>query len=250
MISVLLIPEIFVRCADFHRATIRRAFAALLRYDFSMSEFTEAMKAGDAERVAALLESDPSLARAAENDVTPILLALYHGKPEIARLLVERGAPVSFCEAVAMGDAERVKAMLAADRALLHSRTTDGHPAAGLAIFFRHPELARWLIEQGADVNAASENPQRVAPVHAAAAVCDRDTMRLLLERGADPNARQQMDYTPLHGAASRGDVDMAKLLLAHGADRNAKAADGMTPAGVARKYGKDEFAEWLERAV
>jgi ankyrin repeat protein len=71
--------------------------------------------------------------------------------------------------------------------------------------------------------------------------------MRLLLERGADANARQQVDYTPLHGAASRGDVEMAKLLLANGADRSAKAGDGMTPADVARKYGKSEFADWLE---
>lgn len=211
-----------------------------------MSEFTDAIKAGDAGRVAALLDSDPSLLSQSENNITPILLAIYHGKADIARLLVDRGAPVSFAEAVALGDAERVKSMLARDPALLHSRSADGFPAAGLAIFFKHPELARWLIEQGADVNAAAENAQRVAPVHAAAAVCDRDTMRLLLERGADPNAKQQMDYTPLHGAASRGDVEMARLLLAHGADRNAKAADGMTPAEVAAKYGHPQFAEWM----
>jgi tankyrase len=71
----------------------------------------------------------------------------------------------------------------------------------------------------------------------------------MLLDHGADPNARQQQDYTPLHGAASRGDVEMAKLLLAHGADRNARASDGMTAADVARKHGKGEFAEWIERA-
>lgn len=212
-----------------------------------MSEFTDAIKAGDAARVGALLDADPTLASIAENDITPLLLAIYHGKADIARLLVDRGAPVSFGEACALGDESRVKDLLAADPRVLHERTADGYPAAGMAIFFGHGPLARWLIERGADVNAAAENTQRVAPVHAAAAACDRETMRLLLERGADPNARQQMDYTPLHGAASRGDIEMARLLLAHGAERDAKASDGKTPAIVAREHGKSEFAEWIE---
>jgi ankyrin repeat protein len=220
---------------------------ALQHYHDGMSELTDAIKAGDAARAASLIDADPALLTQSENGVTPLLLAMYHGKPELARLLADRGAPLSFGEAVALGDTERVQSMLAADPQLLHSRTPDGYPAAGLAIFFRHSALARLLIEAGADVNAAAENAQRVAPLHAAAAVCDHDTMRLLLERGADPNARQQLDYTPLHGAAARGDEESAKLLLAHGARRDPKATDGMTPADVARKYGKVEFAEWLD---
>ena len=213
-----------------------------------MSELTDAIKQGDVAKITTLLDADPSLAAQAENNVTPILLAVYHGKQDIARLLIDRGAPVSFGEAVALGDAERVRQMLAADPSLLHSRTPDGYPSAGLAIFFGHGELARWLIEQGADVNAYAENPDRVAPVHAAAAARDHETMKLLIARGADVNAKQVMDYTPLHGAASRGDIEMAKLLLAHGANRDAKAADGMTAEDVARKYGHAEFAEWIAK--
>lgn len=214
-----------------------------------MSELTDAIKAGDRSRIETLLAGDPSLARTAEHNVTPILLAIYHGKPDLAQLLADHGAPVSFGEAVAMGDAGRVKTMLGQDPDLLHSRTPDGFPAAGLAIFFRHGELARWLIEQGADVNAPADNPLKVAPVHAAAAACDRETMKLLLERGADPNAKQQADYTPLHGAASRGDIEMAKLLLAHGASRDARGSDGQSIADVARSHGHPEFAEWFTRA-
>jgi ankyrin repeat protein len=214
-----------------------------------MSELTDAIKSGDAARVAALVDADATLLHAAENDITPLLLAVYHGKHDIARLLVDRGAAVSFGEAVALGDGERVRAMLAADPSLLERRTPDGFPPVGLAIFFRNGALARWLIEQGADVSAAAENAQRVAPVHAAAAVCDRETMRLLLERGADPNARQQVDYTALHGAASRGDMEIARLLLAHGADRTAVGSDGMTIEAIARKYGHPEFADWFAAA-
>ena len=212
-----------------------------------MSELTEAIKSGDLANVTALVDADPALAGAPENGITPILLAIYHGKTEVARLLVDRGAPVSFAEAVALGDASRAATMLERDPALIDRRSADGFPPLGLAIFFRHGQLARWLIDCGADVDAAAENAQRVTPLHAAAAVCDAETMELLLRRGANVHAKQQLDYTPLHGAASRGDTTIAALLLAHGADRNAKSEDGLTAADVARKYGHPDFAAWLE---
>jgi uncharacterized protein len=214
-----------------------------------MSEFTDAIKAGDAAKVESLLDADPSLLQSIENNVSPILLAIYHGKPELADLFASR-TEASFHEAIALGDEPRVRSFLAGDPSLLDTRSPDGYPPLGLAIFFRHGALARWLIEQGADVSAYAENANRVAPVHAAAASCDHETMRLLLARGADVNARQQLDYTALHGAASRGDRPMAELLLEHGADRQAKGSDGMSVADVARKYGHPDFAEWLQSGV
>ena len=212
-----------------------------------MSEFTEAIQRGDVAAVAALIDSDPSLLQSSDKGVTPILLAIYHGKKDVARLLVDRGAPVTFFDAVALGDADRALRMLDDDPHLIYAKSADGYPGVGLAIFFGHPALAQELIRRGADVNAVADNANCVAPVHAAAAACDRETMQLLLERGADPNTKQQMDYTALHGAASRGDIEMAKLLLAHGADRNARGTDGLTAADVARKHGKPEFAQWWE---
>jgi len=208
-------------------------------------EMIEAIQKGDAARVSALIDKDSSLLNAKSGTITSLLLALYHGHPEIAQLLVKRGAKVSFPEACALGDSGALK-LLDRDPSLLNAFSEDGFPALGLAVFFRHPELAGKLIERGADVNAAAKNPQRVAPVHAAATVRDHDTMRLLLERGADPNARQQMGFTPFHSAASRGDVKMAKLLLEFGADPNAITEDGKSAADIAEKYGQPAFAEWL----
>ncbi len=211
-------------------------------------EIFEAIRKGDAAAVAALLDEDRSLLRASDGPVSAILLSVYYGRRDLAQLFLDRGAETSFGEAVALGDTQRVRTLLEGQPSLLHDFTPDGFPPAGLAIFFRHPELARELIERGADVHAASQNAQRVAPVHAAASVGDTASMRLLLEHGADPNARQHMGYVPLHATAANGDRATTELLVARGADPHAKTDDGKTPADLAAARGHEELAGWLRR--
>lgn len=215
-----------------------------------MNELFDAIRRGDVAAVKSLVDRDPSAASARLTGVSAVLTALYHGQTELVRLLVDRGASVDFPEACALGHLDRVQTMLAANPSLLDARSADGFPPLGLAIFFRHPDVAKYLIERGADVNAVANNAQRVAPVHAAAAIRDVETMKLLLDRGADPNALQQMDVTPLHGAASRGDLEMAKLLLAHGARADAKMSDGTSVSALASKYNQAAFAEWFDSAA
>jgi uncharacterized protein len=204
----------------------------------SQSELFEAIRTNDAAAVAALLDGDRSLLGARQNGITPILFAAYNGHGELASLFLDRGATLTFGEACALGDVALALRMLDSDPALLDAYTEDGFPPVGLAIFFRHPELARSLIERGADVNAVARNAFGVAPVHAAASVRDAASMRLLLDRGADANARQQLGYTALHTAAQLGDEGIAELLLAHGADPGAAGDDGKTPADLAAAHG------------
>jgi ankyrin repeat protein len=60
-------------------------------------------------------------------------------------------------------------------------------------------------------------------PLHSAAATSDPETRyelaQLLLEHGADPNARQQDDFTPLMAADQHGDNRLRALLIEHGAE-------------------------------
>jgi len=209
-------------------------------------ELIASIQQGNSARVAELLDADPALLHARAGNVSAVLLAVYTQHPEIARLFVERGAELTFAEACALGDDTRALALLDGDPSLLDRRTEDGFPPLGYAIFFRHPSLARALIERGADINAVAENAQRVAPVHAAASVGDVETMRLLLDRGADPNARQQAGFVPLHAAAGNGDLDMARLLIARGADRHARTDDGKDAAAIAAERGRGEFVAWM----
>ncbi len=207
-----------------------------------MEELLEAIRNGDRSRVASLLDGDSSLV-----DGAAVLQAIYNGRADLVPLFLDRGHRLSFHEAAAYGDAVRMSDLLDRDPELLDSFGDDGFNAVGLAIFFRHPEIARMLIERGADVAAPARNPMKVAPVHAAATQGDREMMQLLLDHGADPNAVQQMDYVPLHSSAGRGDVETARLLMARGADPKRKSSDGKTPADVARERGFEELAALLD---
>jgi ankyrin repeat protein len=85
-------------------------------------------------------------------------------------------------------------------------------------------------------------------PLHSAASARNLDAARLLLEREAPVNARQQGGWVPLHAAAQNGDRDMVDLLLAHGADVEIANDAGKTAAMVAREKRHSEIAAFLER--
>ena len=74
-----------------------------------------------------------------------------------------------------------------------------------------HIEIARLLIEHGADVNA--RNDDYTTPLHLACLNGDADLVRLLLSHGADPLARNDYDRTPVEGIkdlAKREEIERA----------------------------------------
>ena len=181
------------------------------------AELIDAVKAGDGDRVANLITSDPSLLSAkGPNGVSAILLAMYHGKPAIAQIFIDRGAVLDLHEAAATGQLERLRELLTNEN--INTASPDGFQPLGLACYFGHEEVARYLIEAGADVKLASENSMQVQPIHAATARRSPAIVRLLLDNGADPNARQQMGYTPLDAARQNGDEEIIDLLITRGA--------------------------------
>src|ERR1041384_468181 len=95
-----------------------------------------AIQQGDAARVAELLDADPSLLGARANGVSAVVLAIYYRHPDIAQLFLERGAPLTFAEACAVGDEPRALELLAQDPSSLERRSDDGFPPLGYAIFF------------------------------------------------------------------------------------------------------------------
>ena len=210
-------------------------------------ELLEAIRAGDKTTIDALLQQEPALLGfTAPNGSSVVLLATYYGHAELTELFLRHGAKLNVFEASATGNLESVQQLVERDPSAVNSFAPDGFYPLGLAAFFGHREIVRFLLERGADVHLAARNAQRVTVLHAAVSRRDAAIVAALLDHGADPNARQQKGFAPLHAAAANGDEHIARVLVEHGAEVEARTDDGKTPQELAAEKGHQQVAEWL----
>jgi ankyrin repeat protein len=99
--------------------------------------------------------------------------------------------------------------------------------------------MLRMLLKQGADVHSRSSlregrNIYYLTLIAYASTKGHAPVVRLLLERGANPNDANAGLYTPVFLATQAGHVDAVKLLLDRGANKNTPV-NGKTPLQVAR---------------
>src|SRR5262245_63785158 len=102
--------------------------------------FIDAIKAGEFERVKAMVSAEPTLIDArSRTGESAILTAVYHRQKEIVNLLVARGAPMDLFEASAAGEIERVERLLDGGSAdAINDYSADGWTPLHLAAFFGH----------------------------------------------------------------------------------------------------------------
>jgi len=213
----------------------------------SSAAFIDAIKAGEYERVKAMVSADPTLidARSRTGD-SAILTAVYHRQKEIVNLLVARGAALSLFEACAAGEIERVERLL--DASIINSYSTDGWTPLHLAAFFGHAKIAELLIAHDADVLARSRGPNGNTPLHAALAGNHKFVAGLLIGHGADVNAPDAQGWRPLHLAAANNNMDAIKALIAQGADVHEPNGEAKTPLSLATEKNHREAAALLRR--
>ena len=135
---------------------------------------------------------------------------------------VDPGPDHPLITAVRMGDAGRVRELLAGDVDVDRPRP-DGATALHWAVYDDRLDLTDLLVEAGADVDAA--NDFGVTPLSLA---CDNGASRMvrrLLDAGADPDIARSTGETPLMTCSRTGETEAVRALLAAGADPNATEA-------------------------
>ncbi|XP_053084895.1 tankyrase, TRF1-interacting ankyrin-related ADP-ribose polymerase b isoform X1 [Pangasianodon hypophthalmus] len=192
---------------------------------------------------------------------TPLHEAAAKGKYEICKLLLKHGADPSkknrdgnvALDMVKDGDTD-IQDLLRGDAALLDAakkgclarvqklctsdnincRDTQGRNSTPLhlAAGYNNLEVAEYLLEHGADVNAQDKGG--LIPLHNAASYGHVDIAALLIKFNTCVNATDKWAFTPLHEAAQKGRTQLCALLLAHGADPTMKNQEGQTALDLA----------------
>jgi len=141
-------------------------------------------------------------------------LAPASGAFDTARLLLSRGANCDLTIAAALGDLHRVTALLDQNPACLREVRQNGKRALSAAVKFGHREIARLLLERGADPNWPESDAPRGASLHAAARAGDHELVELLLAHGADPNGHVDSAGNAVYAAKT---PELRALLMARG---------------------------------
>ncbi|MBS1839941.1 MAG: ankyrin repeat domain-containing protein, partial [Acidobacteria bacterium] len=121
-------------------------------------------------------------------------------------------------------------------------------PVLALAAVFGNFEVAKYLHAKGGEINAVSTNGSGYTALTGAVASGHTEVAKWLLENGANANYSYSNGYTPLLTAAANGHLEILKALLAHGADPHAKTTDGKNALAYAIERKHANVEEFLRQ--
>jgi len=178
-----------------------------------------AVKNNDIEKVRKLLDEGVSAEPKSKKGWTPLTIAVVRNKPEIADLLLERGADINTKNK---------------SQTLLH-----------LVARYGKNDMLEYLLKKGLNFN--KRDWLSWTPLMWASLLGKNDMVKTLTDWGADVNIKDVDHNTPLILAVWRGHTETARLLISLNADINAVNKNGLNAAGLAKKHDFDELAKELK---
>ena len=214
---------------------------------------------GHTKVVAQLLEHGADINGRSRDGGTALHAAAFLGRIETVKFLLEKGADANLQSNIggtamdgAKLDWEFTKAIIS----MIQIEVDEAEVKAGrtkvIELLSKQPKNVSpshnlWKAASAGDLSAindalgdsadlnALDSQFGITPLGWAALNGQTEAAKLLIEKGADVNARSRDGSTPLNSAAFLGRVEMVKLLLEKGADTTLRSNDGTTPTDVAR---------------
>ncbi len=199
-----------------------------------------AVRGDDLETAKRLVAAGANVNAVNRYNVSPLSLAAGNANGDMVELLLEAGADAKavikegetvLMAAARTGNAKAVRLLIERGAAVNAREDRLGETALMWAVAENHPEAAQVLIAHGADVNALTNDLKYTK---------DRfglEGVLTILPHG---------HWTPLMYAARQGSLDAAKVLVEAGADKNARDPDLSTPAIIATLNGHYDVAAML----
>ncbi len=270
-----------------------------------MTALLFAARQNDQASVKVLLDAGANINLGAADGTSPVLVAVLNGHYSLANFLLDHGANPNLAdgkgraalfaavdmrnlewstrpappEKDAMTELNLIDALIA-HGADLNQRLTKkvplrGQPSfdgrwanmVGATPFWRAAQsddvtVMKLLKEKGADPNIAATDHTTALMVAAGVGWSDGqshgnqaeapEAINLCIEWGGDVNAKNDVGYTALHGAAFRGANDVVKLLVEKGARMDVKNQEGKLPVNMAEgmHIGPGGWVEHLDTAA
>ncbi len=218
-------------------------------HDSAAFAVIQAVRYGTADELLQALAAKPNLNWSDSEGQTALHFAAKDGKTETVRLLLSLGAEPNakdergrtpLTHAAEFGHAGAVEVLLAAG-----AGTNEDETALHMAAANRQREVVTLLLQsKRLDVNYLPRANE--TPLMEAARADDPAIILLLVEAGANIDAKDMLGNTALHHAAKKDSRNAAKMLMGLGADSTLTNIYAATPDSVAR----DESHEHMESLV
>ena len=159
-----------------------------------------------------LIENGADIEQPGQEGFRPLALAIAENKYESAKALMEAGADVS-----AASGADGLTPLM-----IIAAQTSPAEGARFLPGSTRPSDIARGLVERGAEVNAQAKNG--VSALMIAATHNSAPMIGLLMDAGADPAIKNQLDQTAADIAEKNGNLEAAQAIIVLSSGRSAAA--------------------------
>ncbi|CAM6054055.1 unnamed protein product [Sphagnum tenellum] len=144
------------------------------------------------------------------------------------------------------GSDEDTRHYMAFQNEIINEGIKGGRTPLCYAVMTGRAEMAKFLVENKANVNAPDSYSW--TPLHYAAAAkkSSVEMVKFLIYNKAGVNATDSDGKSPLLVAAKKGNIEVAKIFIENKAKLNAKDSSGFTPLNTAIVYGQTEMAKFL----